>query len=278
MGGIIIKVGQGTTITDSSGNYRRNVPSGVSFNVSIEANQNFGISAPPVPVPALVPNQIYDVPNFNLACNPILKGKFVDCNGVALTGIVTASWDNQIMGLVYTGGQGFSMVVAPNVQLTLRFISNAGLVKDSVIHTPSTATVMNLGSISMCGATPQGENSFTINGAGFNNQNIIFVPATALGVFYVAGQYTLIEAIESGANLIQLSFPGNTVGQFMNQDCQIVLQNVNFTSSINNINVTKYEAVNGIIKGTFIGYFDSPNGTATITNGKFFVIRQPDQN
>jgi hypothetical protein len=276
--GITLKVGQVTALTDADGNYERNVPAGVSFNVSIEASQNFGITGAPVTVNPLVGGGTTILPDFNVACYPVITGIFKNCDGTAAYGMVNAKWDNQIQASVINNSSGFRMTVAPNKTATIRFVSSTGTVKDTTIQTPSTPTVLNLGSILLCGSTAQGENSFTINGAGFNNQYVNLNAAVAIGIYFTTDNETSVSAVNSGTENMTVFFPGNTKGLFTGQDANITYQGINFYSSESvNVTVTNYEVVGGIISGTFSGSFESTNGNAQIS-GEFFVIRQPDQN
>lgn len=279
MPGITIKVGQGTTLTDASGNYERNVPAGISFNVSVEASQNFGISAGPITVDPLAAGNTVDLPNFNVGCYPIITGIFKNCDGTPAYGTVNAKWDNQLQVSVTNTSTGFRMTVAPNKTATIRFIAAGGTVKDTTIQTPSTATTLDLGTILMCGSVSLGENSFVINGAGFNNQYVNLNPQAAIGIYFPANLETSISAVGQPGEYIAVFFPGNTTGSFTAQNGNISYQGINFYASKTfNVNVTTYEAVGGLIAGTFEGSVESSQGPAQITNGKFFVIRQPDQN
>ncbi|NOS85828.1 MAG: hypothetical protein HOP31_11860 [Ignavibacteria bacterium] len=276
--GITLKVGQVTTTTDASGNYSRNIPAGIGFTVSIEPSQNFGITGNPVNVPPVTAGNTVTLPDFNLDCYPILKGIFTDCDGNALYGTVSAKWDNQIQTAVPNNSSGFRMTVAPNKTATIRFVSPAGLVKDTIIQTPLTATTLDLGTIRLCGQVQQGENSFTINGAGFNNVYVNLNATAAIGLYYVGKNETAITAVNGSGENLALFFPGNTTGTFSGQNGYLTYQGITFSSAKSlNVSVTTYEGVGGIIEGTFNGTFDSPQGTAQIT-GMFFVTRQPDQN
>lgn len=277
--GITVKIGQVTALTDASGNYQRNVPAGVSFPVSIEASQNFGISGAPVTVDPISGGNTVNLPDFSVACYPIITGVFRDCNGNPVPGMVSAKWDNQIQVSVANTNSGFRMTVAPNKTATLRFASASGVVKDTTIQTPSTATTLDLGSISLCGQGTQGENSFVINGAGFNNLYVNINAVTAIGIYYAGNTETAITAINQSGESMTLFFPGNAAGSFTGQNGAINYQGVilNAPNTLN-VTVTRYEGVGGLIEGTFSGSFESQQGPAQVTNGKFFVIRQPDQN
>lgn len=276
--GITVKIGQVTTVTDQNGYFLRNVPAETGFNVSIEASQNFGISAPPVNVDPVSPGATTTIPDFHLSCYPVIKGIFTDCNGNVLSGNVSIKWDNQIHASVPNNSNGFKMTVAPNKTATLRFISSSGQVKDTTVQTPSTATVLDLGQIRMCGNVQQGENSFTINGAGFNNQFVNINPSVFIGIYNVPNNETATSSVNTNNEFLVLFFPGNTTGTFTQQNANIKYQGIDFFSTDNTtVTVNTYENVGGIISGTFNGSFESNQGTATI-NGSFFVIRQPDQN
>jgi hypothetical protein len=279
LAGITIKVGQGTTVTDAGGNYTRNVPAGIVFDVSIEASQNFGISAPPVTVGPISAGSTFTLPPFNVGCYPTITGVFRDCNNNPVFGMVSAKWDNQIHVSVPNTNTGFRMTVAPNKTAVIRFIASNGVVKDTTIQTPPAATTLDLGNISLCGQGAQGENSFIINGAGFNNVYVNLNAVTSIGIYFTGDNETAVSAINQSSDYLALFFPGNTTGAFTGQNGTIQYQGVILAASKTlNVTVTTYEGVGGIIKGTFEGTYESPQGPAQVYDGKFFVIRQPDQN
>lgn len=277
--GLTVKVGQMTATTDASGRYTRNVPAGISFQVSIEASQNFGISAGPINVDPVSVGGTTNLTTLGVPCNPIIKGVFTDCNGNQVNGTVSIRWDNQIQAVSPNGVNGFSMMVAPNKPATIRFISAGGQIKDTTIQTPSTPTTLDLGTIKMCTGVTNCENSFTINGAGFNNQFYNLNPTVAIGVFFPADNETGTSAVGSNQDFIALFFPGNTTGTFSNQNANLQIQGMIFqaTESVTVV-VDQYEAVGGIIKGSFSGTFQNMNQQSAQVNGVFCVTRQPDQN
>lgn len=277
--GLTVKVGQMTAITDASGQYTRNVPAGISFQVSVEASQNFGISAGPINVAPVPVGGNTNLTALSVPCNPIIKGVFTDCNGNQVNGMVSIRWDNQIQAISPNGINGFSIMVAPNKPATIRFVSAGGQIKDTTIQTPSTPTTLDLGTIKMCTGVTNCENSFTINGAGFNNVFYNLNPTVAIGVFFPADNETGTSAVGSNQDFIALFFPGNTTGTFTNQNANLKLQGMIFqaTESVT-VNVTEYEAVGGIIKGSFSGTFENINQQSAQVSGVFCVTRQPDQN
>lgn len=276
--GITVKVGQVTTVTNAAGNYTRNVPAGISFMVSIEASQNFGISAAPVSVGPVPAGNTQNLPDFNVACYPVITGNFKDCNGGQLTGMVSAKWDNQIQTAVPNTSAGFRMTVAPNKTATLRFVSSTGQIKDTVIQTPAAPVTLDMGEIRLCTGVSQGENSFTINGAGFNNVFVNLNASVAIGIYYISENETALSSVAQNGDFLALFFPGNTTGPFSMQNGNIKYNNIIFTADETiSGNVTTYENVGGLIEGTFSGTFESSEGTATIS-GRFFVTRQPDKN
>lgn len=277
--GLTVKVGQMTATTDATGRYTRNVPAGISFDVSIEAAQNFGITAGPINVSPVPAGSNTTLTTLSVPCNPIIKGVFTDCNGNQVNGTVSARWDNQIQAVSPNGVNGFNMMVAPNKPITLRFVAIGGQIKDTTFQTPSTAVTVDMGTIRMCTGVTNCENSFTINGAGFNNVFYNLNPTVAIGIFFPADNETGTSAVGSNQDFVALFFPGNTTGMFTNQDGNLKIQGIIFqaTESVT-VTVTEYEGVGGIIKGTFSGTFQNINQQSAQVDGKFCVTRQPDQN
>jgi hypothetical protein len=277
MSGIIVKIGQTIAVTNGNGEYSRTVPTGVNFEISVEPTQNFGMSGTPISIPALTQNQVYQVPNCQLACFPVLTGTFKDCSGNNVYGVLSVFWDNQNQGIMSTQTGGFRVYVAPNKQARLKFTSYSGEIIDTVVQTPSTPVALNLGDLRTCGGQTGCENSFVITGAGYNNKYVRLQTAVSIGLYYVADDVTGVTAAAMDTASFSLVFPGKTTGTFTKQSGALAYKNVNSAAAETlNINVTEYGAVGDHIQGTFEGTFQSTLGEITITNGKFCVIRQPD--
>lgn len=275
--GVVVKVGQTIAVTDEAGNYVRTVPTGVEFEISVEATQNFGMSSTPVQIPALTQNQVYQVPLCQLACFPYITGTFKDCRGNNIYGTLSVFWDNRNQGIMPTQTGGFRVYVAPNKQARLKFTSYSGTVIDTVVQTPSSPVELNLGNLRNCSGVVQCENSFVITGAGYNNKYVRLQSAVAIGYYSVKDSVTGLTCAAMDTTSFSLVFPGKTTGSFAWQSGALTYKTLNtFAAKTININVTEYGAVGEEIKGTFEGTFQSTSGPVTITNGKFCVIRHPD--
>lgn len=284
MPNIVVKVGQTTAITDASGEYRRTVPTGINFEVSVEASQNFGISGAPISIPALTQNQIYQVPLCQLACFPVLTGNFKDCNGSNIYGTVTMWADGQFQGIMPTQSGSFRFYTQPNRQVRLKFTSYSGQVVDTTVQTPSTALVMNLGDLKACNNGGNGNgncvNSFRVTGLGYNNQEFVLQNGLfSLAMYSVNDTVTVLTAASIDSLNFGLAFYGlPRTGIFTESSGTIHVRGKYGTGAETiTVNITEYGAVGDLIKGTFEGtYLSNTNEPVIITNGKFCSIRQPD--
>ncbi|MGC1244090.1 MAG: hypothetical protein WA874_21040, partial [Chryseosolibacter sp.] len=140
-------------------------------------------------------------------------------------------------------------------------------------------------------------------GDGLNNQLFTVLSnkntqMMNMGVYYPFNDVTL-AVVDDLVDEIYLGFifPGNTTGvRDQTDEVAITIERKISNSTIYywsgglagatgdvKINVTKYEAVGGVIEGTFSGTFQvqdvnkAPTGaTVKITEGKFSVLRYPD--
>lgn len=274
--GLVVKVGQTATLTDEAGNYVRTVPTGVDFDITVEASQNFGISGDPIHIPALTNNQVYRVPLCQLACYPVITGSFKSCSGTNIYGMLSVSWDNRLQGIMPTQANGFRIYTAPNKQAHLKFTAYTGEVIDTVVTTPSSAVELALGELRSCSGVTC-ETSFNINGAGFNNVFVRMQNSLSLSVYSVSDSLTALTASSTDTTTLTLAFYGNLPGYYPNSTGTIGYHGQVFAGAKSiNINVSQYGAVGDLVKGTFEGVMVSGLGNITVSNGKFCAIRQPD--
>lgn len=281
MPGLVVKIGQTVANTNANGEYSRTVPTGVEFEISVEPSQNFGMSGTPISIPALTQNQVYQVPLCQLACYPSITGRFKDCNGNDIYGIISMTWDNRVQGIMPTQAGDFKIYVAPGKSAHLRFTSYNGDIIDTVLQTPSSPVNLNIGELRSCSGQGQCENSFIINGMGYNNQYVKLNNAVTLGIYSIPDSMTVISGASMDSSTISLVFPGKNTGFFTECSGVLSVNGAHFVSAeTTNITVTAYGNVGDYISGTFEGQFiaSSNGGTVTITNGKFCAIRQNDGN
>jgi|GEM_PF-3050039 len=154
-----------------------------------------------------------------------------------------------------------------------------------------------------------GGNSFTINGSGWNNVTYTVPSATppgvpfnrfALGFYNTSDSSTIVVNISlsgSDSTTVAFGFQSRQVGNFQGNSpvaraIQVVSRGRNFIGGFEtnttlipnttfNLNVTRYEDVNGKIQGSYTGTLRElvglgfGNETITIT-GNFNVQRLPD--
>lgn len=141
------------------------------------------------------------------------------------------------------------------------------------------------------GTTTGGTASFTLNGAGFSNQN--FSIAGVVGGFSVKDNMSGIAGASVSAGdttWLAIAFPGSSTGTFQFGDTVGMVINRGAGSSahafVNGIGggqiiVTAYGGVGGNITGSFSGKLYSLTQTAldslTVSNGSFSALRVPNE-
>jgi len=301
--GISVKIGQVSAITGSDGFYERFVPSNTNFSVQVN-NPVLEIVSEAANVPGVVAGQTQIVPNIAIGCLSYLTGTVSCSTNLPVIGYAALNFNGNSLSAYFQGDGTFRIAVPSNGQSASLTIVNSlnNFTKTVNVTFPSlSGTTINVGNFDVCGTSepsnPSGGNlqqSFTINGDGFNNQNIVIntIFATGFAVYSVPDDFTV--GIAAGDNnSLNISFPGNSTGSF-----SLPNDNIMFSTSINSkqylstenlqITVTQYGGVGQKIKGTFSGtakrfVFNEVTQTVdefevTITNGNFEIQRNPDQN
>ena len=302
--GIKVKIGQTSDITDNQGYYERFVPAGVNFNVQV--NQPLlGIVSNEVPVNGVSDGQTFNVPNINIICPAYISGTITCSSNLPIIGYAAINWNGNTFTNTIEGDGTFRIAVPANGQAASLTIVNSftGFSETVSINFPSIGGgTTNAGAFDVCGnvdpTNPSGgalQQSFVINGDGFNNQTISVssIPLTAFSIYTISDNVTFGIASGDQGNAITIGFTGNSIGNFNVSNNNDVV----FTTSIGansyimgdnfTVNVTQYGNVGGKVKGTFSGdakriFFNEVTQTVeefpvTITNGVFELQRNPDQ-
>ena len=237
-----------------------------------------------------------------------IKGKITCYGEIENEGQISVTWtdpdDNTKINYTSPEADGTFMIEAPiNTSVELSIGTGSGSWKKTAQTPAATGGVLDLGTIEICENIIVGETSFRITGDGLNNQLFTVLSnkntqMMNMGVYYPFDDVTL-AVVDDLADEIYLGFifPGNTTGvRDQTDEVAITIERKISNSTIYywsgglagatgdvKINVTKYEAVGGVIEGTFSGTFQvqdvnkAPTGaTVKITEGKFSVLRYPD--
>jgi hypothetical protein len=303
--GIEVTIGQTRDITDSQGNYERFVPAGLNFNVQV--NQPIlGIVSSEVLVSSLTNEQTYEVQNINIPCPAYISGTINCSNNSPIIGYGAISWNGKtLIGNIVDEGTFKIAVPANGESATLTIVNSlSGFSETQTVTFPSVAGgTTNVGAFEVCEnsdpTNPLGgtlQQSFVINGDGFNNQTISInaISITCFAIYNTTDSVTAGIASGQQGNSITLSFPGNNAGNFnfsSNNNAVFTTTigaNIYVTADNFNINVNQYGNVGQKIKGTFSGdakriFYNEVTQTVeefpvTITNGIFEFQRNPDQN
>lgn len=282
--GVRIKTGQSFAYTNSQGVYSRIVPSGFDLNVTI---LNYYGHTEMKPAGILSPGQTKTV-DFQIPQMDYLYGRIVNCNSNPVAGTVGVSWGyDEASSIVQTSNGYFRIPIVENAG-NLTVWAYTGTAYATTFYYPSFINHTDtMPDIFLCDMVT-GPNEFTINGVGFTNQtfsNFNIVKTAVYSEFNEGGQIwknTNIN-IEGEDGGFYLSFDNKITGTYTNDNCWGNIQSLNATQNYYNfttltINVSKYGNVGQLVEGTFSGSGTSQDQSDfTITNGKFSVIRMPDQ-
>ena len=281
--GVQIKTGQSYASTNSQGKYTRQVPSGFNMNVTIV--NYYGHSETKL-AGVLSPGETKTI-NFQVPQMNYLKGRIVNCNGTPVAGTVGASWgSNQASSTVQTTNGHFSIPVAQSSG-NLTVWAYAGSAYTSTEFYPYFVNYTDsMPDIFLCDIAT-GPNQFTIDGAGYSNQtftNFNIMKTAVYSEFDEGGQIwkdTYVN-VEGEDGKFSLSFNNNITGSYTADNCWGSIQSLNgemvqmYFQTLT-LNVTKYGAVGQLIEGNFSATGSGSNGDFTISNGKFSVLRLPNE-
>lgn len=286
--GIRVKIGQVSSLTRQDGTFERSVPTNTSFEVQVLSTQNFGLTSTPVMVPSLSAGQVYDVGTLSVDCPAYVKGS-IKCGTDIKQGQVVISWEGGY-NLQYTNAQGeFNLPteIGKNAKVSIYTFDNK--FKEVEITTPAVkGQILDLGTIEVCDQVQTGDNKFTLNGGGFNNQTFTFSGDTLLVYGYYEPEDSMsfiwmYQVFNTDTILFWMSFTGNTPGpkseivMWLYHNSNIYFGFDDDPGSALSVNVTNYGGLGGLIEGTFSGTLKDLIGgtgaTVSVSNGQFSVIR-----
>ena len=278
--GVKVAVGQNDVYTDVYGKYTCKVPAGTSINVGISDYYGSALVTPAPQNYTLSANETKSI-NFSVPNMRMISGKLVNCSGSAVVGKVILRWTNNFSTVFSKSDGTFSLPI--NLGISGGIIYAYGNQTSTYVYVPDTTN--SLGNIILCPPVVTGANQFTIIGTTLfpNSKTFSSFNISKTGTYNsMSGTTSIIADGDDG--YISMDIPGKSTGQYIIGGatplltCFINISAYSFSNDLisGTINVTKYSSVGGLIEGNFTGKITNAGDTATITNGKFSVVRQAD--
>lgn len=301
--GISVKIGQVSAITDSDGIYERFVPSNTNITVQVD-NPELGVLSNPINVENIAGGQTQTVNDIAINCLSYISGTTLCSTNLPVLGYAAVNVNGSSF-MTYIQGNGEFKIAVPNNGQSASITVVNSLLNYSETRTvtlPSLPnTTVNVGTFDVCQQTNPTDpsvgslqQSFTLNGDGFNNQNIVLNAFLSTGFAVYSQSNDATFGIASADNsALTVTFPGNSTGSFNlpNDDVSLSMS-INDNQYVTDENlqlvVTEFGGVGQKIKGTFSGtgkrfVFNEATQTldeftVEITNGNFEFQRNPDDN
>jgi hypothetical protein len=290
LSGALVRVGQGFATTGTNGVYHRFVPTGIAFDVYVDM-PSVVLSSNVAQVPALSNGQLYEVETLQSQCPAFVSGT-ITCNTGSLTAFVAVSWSGGYANVPVSAGSFSIPVPSDGTTGELNAIgANTGIIETVNITFPNQGGAnVNAGSFELCGNGPTGDFgiSMTLNGGGFNNYNfdISTTPQFAFGSYSIPDGFMQVYSSNAIADFVTLSYPGTSPGSWDLENDPDAVAGFSINGDLwfaqsGTITVTQSGNVGQPISGTFSGTVSHFDGidfiSAQMTNGTFYVIRNPDQ-
>lgn len=282
--------------TNNDGYFSRKVPSNSSFPLYVPPVNALGVFSQTYTINSLSPRQQYDMGDIVLQCPAYLTGNLLGCNGTPVPGWVEVNYGSQFGFTTYYSTNGsFNVPVKSNVNVNMRYITPSKIVTGTAL-TPAQNNSANLGNIAMC-YTPDTANTFTLNGAGFNNETLILDVTASSAQYRQSGAtyLSLTGTTLQGENVtIYAYFNGSTTGTYNCNASQTSYIRVAVNDQVNSIfnlftsetpaascdlQVLSYGNEIGRMKVYFSGTLTTSvaNGAQPVTiSGKMDLARVPD--
>ncbi len=291
---LLMLTGQTNAWVDSDGNWERWVPTGIEFEIGARDLASGATMDVKVPVPSLADEQVKDMGVITVPCRQKVRATVSDCNNSPLNGyaiIKTAT--RTFRGIIENGRLGIT--VFSNSEAAELFIHNAsiGQLYKVSITLPAKEKSIDIGSIIACPSksiTPifsfdydDGSGVKTVKFDNMKNANsVLRAQNNILGFSFLTNAPT-----NKNTSFGILSPKVGTIPSHFTDSFNVNLPAESKTFYGNGgitFVIQKYEAAGGEVSGTFSGtmmlynYSGTPtNKLATITNGKFVVMRLPDE-
>ncbi|MBD0258674.1 MAG: hypothetical protein ICV83_23405, partial [Cytophagales bacterium] len=240
------------------------------------------------------------VGDFDLDQSPVTLTGSVTCGSAPVGGATVTFKYNDEVTTATTDASGAFRATLPGNRSVLLQVTHAKGTTTTTFQTASGAT-QTLPAINLCAPSATvGENSFVIDGDGFvkARQTLSYdqtASYAAYGMVLEDDDNTVVSVIEpSDAWKMTIMFAGKTTGTVgaaqtatmalhrkAGDGYQSYLAGNEVDETTLSIKVTRYDAVGGLVEGTYSGTFVGVSAAGkkiwvTISEGKFSAIRLPD--
>lgn len=279
---MMVRTGQTNAWVDKDGNWERWVPSGVEFELDADDFLTGNIVDLNIPVPVLTNEQVHDMGVITVPCRQKVKGTVTDCDNNPFNGYVIIKTASKTFKSPVVNGK-LKATVYSNGETADVFFYNAtaGQLTKITITLPATGKSVDLGNLVACPpktVTPKFSFDYD-DGTGVQSVNFSNITA-GNGTYYTTSDYMNI-LIEGSQNTAQFMFMDPKLGPQNPSSDSIFIQTGGkyFQGISTNCTITKYETPGGEVSGTFSGTMTiyPGNTPVTVTNGKFTVLRMPDE-
>jgi hypothetical protein len=288
---LTVITGQTCAWVDHLGNWERWVPADIDFDIDVRDNATGNTISLNLPISSLANGQEKDLGTITVPCRQKLRATVVDCDNNPYNGYAIVKSSKGTFRTSVVDGK-LSMSVFSNGESADLYFHNAavGQLAQIQITLPANGKSVDLGTVQACTSkTIVSKLSFDYNdGSGVKSvtfENITFGQA----IYYKVPNSMSIIYENTGSNskaatlIIDAPKVGTTTNTADSSSITLTSDKKIFFAQNMIYNIQKYENAGGEVAGTFSGtmllydYSGTPtNKQATITNGKFAVLRLPD--
>ncbi|MGV3599432.1 MAG: carboxypeptidase-like regulatory domain-containing protein [Bacteroidota bacterium] len=279
---MMVRTGQTNACVDKDGNWERWVPSGIAFDLDADDYLTGTKIDLNIPVPVLANEQEHDMGIITVPCRQKVKGNVTDCDNNPFNGYVIIKTASKTFRSPVVNGK-LRATVYSNGETADVFFYNAtvGQLSKITITLPATGKSVDLGNLVACPPkTVTPKFSFDYNdGTGVQSVNFDNITAGNGTYYTLYDQMSFMFEGTQKTSRFGIKDPKLGPNTAANDSMYIQIPGKYFYANSITYNVSKYETAGGEVTGTFSGTMTIYPGNipVTITNGKFTVLRLPDE-
>lgn len=271
--GVLVRIGERTAVTDTSGYASRRVPQGLAFTIKVHPEANDGLESAEVAAGPYAAGTNNDIDLPLTTCPAYIKGDIYDCGDTPIDATVIAEFSGGGFSFGFAQNGGFRFRVKSGTAITLKAISSEGKESEPVFVPPlNYGQEFDAGIIHACTASSILADDFDLNisttPSSANNMFSGRVLLTADGskafVFYNGTTTIVNTATGDVIRTITYSTAGKVDSVLyehpfdISSDGSIMLVSVSYTE------YSLYDANSGTKLRDFSGYYSmslSPDGS-----------------
>lgn len=286
--GVKVNIDNQQVITDETGFYYQTVKakSNGIIEVLASANSNLFYSQAQ-PYQSVSTGDTVRVANIAVACPTRLLGSLINCDSVAVNGLIYAEWANG-SGFTYSTNSSFALPVPAGQALKLTIIVDNKFEKLD-IPALSNLEQYKLDSTQVCDLvdTVGIENSFYLTGANFLNKFVRLRTPSSLINFVQYDEakdttYVKYATVDYSNDSCKLSFrfKGKNIGSsqtLKKEEFKLIYKGNTYEGDKDTVALEQYGEIGQFVIGTFGGTIrNTATGTANvkISQGRFKLLRQ----